>query len=241
MGLGRPPRAARNSGIVVAVALAAALAAVVLPAGGRTVVWSVAGALALIFGLSGLVYRSAGQERAPDGRELARWRCRPDEWRMFVEAEWGATHGAYYRRIMAPSVAAGVLGGAALWWLLGPWVGLPFGLGFSAFPLWADRFHRWFAGRDRDPAEVVITDRGVRFEETVVRWRDEAGEPLVALAVLEEGTPAVLTVGAAVEGPNGGWGAARLRLPVPAGREPEARMILARLQAMIAPSDLDDD
>jgi hypothetical protein len=162
---------------------------------------------------------------------LARWTYDPGTWARYTEEEHGRDRKARWQLFAFISVIALVVGiGFSIFLAVTgedmPWFGLLVALGIIvlvAITAASTAFAEYARNKSRRQGEVIISDEGVVFNGILHTWHS----PGAALESVtwEDGHPPVIIF--AYSGPSGtARGTWYARIPVPSGREVEARGII---------------
>jgi hypothetical protein len=173
---------------------------------------------------------------------LARWKYDPRTWASYTEEEHVRDRKARWQ-LFAFIAAISLVVGLGFWIIGGlagekdTWIGMVAALGIIviiAITAAGTTFAEYRRNKGRQQGEVVIADEGVVFNGVLHTWHS----PGAALESVtrEEGNPPVIVF--AYSGPSGtARGTWYARVPVPHGREEEARRIIDHFNVVIPPKE----
>jgi hypothetical protein len=228
--LGHPRyRQARTLGVLGVLVLALAL--VLTPLGGDVAagVWIFGGSVAFVLLVAALLRAING--RSSDavaaiarGDYLSHWLYEPGEWQRFAEAEWGRPKKGDALGLLLFGLILGVVFGALLGGAAGS---LLLGLIYVVWR-WLDR--QRYRRALRRSVEAFVSREGVYFDGTFHAWTEV--DCSSASNQFIPGSPAVLQLALGSDESVLLWS-----VPVPAGREQEARAIVRAISRAALPEE----
>lgn len=194
------------------------------------IVCALLGAVALIFGISGIGLAWPTKQnpavRQPPGRTIHQWDYSSREWEDFLGVEWDLSQTSHYRTSWILGIVLGIPAGSLLWWALGPPYGIPVMLLFGGFGPIFTRLHRWLTHSSKPPSTAHFTDLGWKFGEQWTEWLDKDQDPNVVEVRLLETDPRILEIRYVHSTTRLDWRPAVDWIPIPRSRQSEGQSLL---------------